>query len=150
MRAVVQRVAWARVEVDGETVGACGPGLLVYVGAAKADTESTAARLADRVAGMRIFADEGGKMNLSLAQRRDTAGEADVLAVSNFTLLGDASQRRPSFSAAAPYEEGRAHFDTFVRELRKQGASVETGVFGADMQVYSQADGPVTLVVDAE
>lgn len=136
--------------MEGEPVGACGPGLLVYVGAARTDTAHDAAKVADRVYGMRIFADEGGKMNLSLAQRQGAAVGPEVLAVSNFTLLGDPSQRRPSFAAAAPFEEGRALFEAFVQALRDLGASVETGVFGADMQVFSQADGPVTLVVGAE
>jgi D-tyrosyl-tRNA(Tyr) deacylase len=122
----------------------------VYVGAARTDTAHDAAKVADRVYGMRIFADEGGKMNLSLAQRQGAAVGPEVLAVSNFTLLGDPSQRRPSFAAAAPFEEGRALFEAFVQALRDLGASVETGVFGADMQVFSQADGPVTLVVGAE
>lgn len=131
-------------------MGECGPGMLAYVAAAKGDDGVAAVRLADRVAGMRIFADEHGKMNLSLAQVRRPGEAADILAVSNFTLLGDPSQRRPSFAAAAPFEDGRRLFEAFVAELRRLGARVATGKFGADMQVFSQADGPVTLVADAE
>jgi D-tyrosyl-tRNA(Tyr) deacylase len=148
MRAVVQRVAWARVTVDGRLVGACGRGLLVYAGAHRDDVPQNASRLADRIVGLRIFPDEHGKMNLSLAAVDDGRGEANILAVSNFTLFGDVSQRRPSFSSAAPFEVGRELFDALVQSMRVLGAKVETGMFGADMRVEALADGPVTLVID--
>jgi D-aminoacyl-tRNA deacylase len=144
VRLVVQRVAWAQVSVGGEVVGRCGTGFLVLAAAGRGDDAATARKAADRVWGLRVLADEAGKMNLSL---RDVPGTS-VLAVSNFTLYGDCSQRRPSFTAAAPYEEGEALFGEFVSELRRLGAAVETGVYGADMQVELQNDGPVTLVVD--
>ncbi len=147
MRAVVQRVARASVKVDGKTVGSCGPGLLVLVGAHKDDTEQNAAKLADRIAGLRIFGDEQGKMNLSFADV-DSEG-TQVLAVSNFTVYGDAMKsRRPSFVASAGYDDGERLFDRFVDELREKGIRTETGEFGAMMDVELLNDGPVTLVID--
>lgn len=160
MRAVVQRVSTAKVTVNGETVAEIGVGLLALVGAHKDDTDQNAKKLADRVAGVRIFNDADGKMNLSLSQlpvhRSAIAPPPDshssappsVLAVSNFTVYGDPSQRRPSFVAAAPYDRGKELFDAFVAHLRSLGVQVQTGVFGADMQVSLTNDGPVTLVVD--
>ncbi len=162
MRAVVQRVSSASVAVDGKVVGEIGPGLLVLVGAHKDDTEENAKRLADRIAGMRIFNDFDGKMNLNLADASvgspspptpsppEGRGGPDsgVLAVSNFTVYGDVSQRRPSFVAAAPYERGEELFGAFVAALRTLGVHTQTGVFGADMKVTLTNDGPVTLVVD--
>lgn len=148
MRAVVQRVAWAKVSVDGAVVGECGPGLLVLVAAAKGDRPAEAAKLADRVAGLRIFSDSDGKMNLSMSDLPESP-EAGVLAISNFTLYGDAlSSRRPSFVRAANYDDGEALFNVFVTELRKLVPNLNTGVFGADMQVELQNDGPVTLIID--
>jgi D-tyrosyl-tRNA(Tyr) deacylase len=144
MRAVVQRVASASVTVEGEVVGQCGVGLLVLVAAHREDVDAHASKMADRVLGMRIFPDEAGKMNLAL---KDVDG-AGVLAVSQFTLYGDASQRRPSFIDAAPFERGKELFDRFVSELRDRGAHVETGVFGADMMVSLVNAGPVTIVTD--
>ncbi|MGE0002310.1 MAG: D-aminoacyl-tRNA deacylase [Fimbriimonadaceae bacterium] len=149
MRVVVQRVAWAKVEVDGVTVGECGPGFLAFVGAGKDDTEASADRAADRVAGLRVMADDSGKMNLSLAAVRATEGN-QVLAVSNFTLYGDTSQRRPNFVQAAAAEDGKRLFDHFVEALRSTGLRVATGVFGADMQVTAQGDGPVTILIEVE
>jgi len=148
VRAVVQRVSRASVKVEGKTVGSCGPGLLVLVGAHKEDTEQSATKLADRIAGLRIFNDEEGKINLSLDQI-DNDGSAQVLAVSNFTVYGDAHKsRRPSFMAAAPYDEGERLYNTFVSALRDQGLNVEEGTFGAMMEVDLLNDGPVTLVID--
>ena len=148
MRAVVQRVSRASVKVEGKTVGSCGPGLLVLVGAHKEDTEQSAAKLADRIAGLRIFNDEEGKMNLSLDQI-DNDGSPQILAVSNFTVYGDAlKSRRPSFMAAAPYDEGERLYNTFVSALRDHGLNVEEGTFGAMMQVDLLNDGPVTLIID--
>jgi D-tyrosyl-tRNA(Tyr) deacylase len=144
MRAVVQRVSAARVEVDGEAVGSIGRGLLVLVGVARGDGETQACWLADKVAGLRIFEDDGGKMNLSV---EDVGGS--VLAVSQFTLLGDCRRgRRPSFTGAAPPEEADRLYQQFVARLRSAGLTVETGVFQARMAVHLVNDGPVTLVVD--
>ena len=107
-------------------------------------------KLADRVLGMRIFNDPAGKMNLALRDFPDGRGgfELEILAVSNFTVYGDARSRRPAFTASAPYEQGRALFDRFIGEARRLGSSVQTGEFGADMRVSLVNDGPVTLVVD--
>ncbi len=144
MRAVLQRVSWAKVTVEGQVVGQCGKGFLVFAGAHRDDTDADAAKLADRVVGLRIFNDEAGKMNLSLDQVQGT-----ILAISNFTLYGDAmNNRRPSFIAAAPFAEGERLFGTFVDEIRKRGAPAETGVFGAHMDVELENDGPVTLILD--
>lgn len=151
------------VSVEGKVVGEIGTGLLALVGAHKDDTEQNAKKLADRVAGLRIFNDADGKMNLSISSLplplREAEGEGAgggglrrppaVLAVSNFTVYGDPSQRRPSFTAAAPYDRGEELYNAFVQELRSLDVRVETGVFGADMQVELTNDGPVTLVVDA-
>lgn len=146
MRAVVQRVASASVVVEGEVVGSCGNGLLAFVGAHRDDTPDTARKLADKVAGLRIFNDEAGKMNLSISAL-DPRGS--VLAISNFTLYGDANKnRRPSFIEAAPFEEGKVLFDEFVNELRRLNVVVETGVFGAHMVVKAENDGPVTILLD--
>lgn len=150
MRCVVQRVSAATVAVDGREVGRCGFGLMLLVGVHKDDTAANAAKLADRVAGMRIFSDAAGKMNLSILQLREEGhDEADILAVSNFTLFGDTSQRRPSFGESAGFEKGQELFEAFVQELRGRGIPVQTGVFGANMQVSILNDGPVTLIVDA-
>lgn len=144
MRAVVQRVHWARVEVNSVIVGECGPGLLVFAAAHRDDTDANAAKLADRIAGVRIFNDREGRINRSL---KDIGGS--ILAISNFTIYGDASRnRRPSFGLAAPFEQGKALFESFITELRKLEVTVQTGVFGADMQVSLLNDGPVTIVID--
>lgn len=151
MKAVVQRVQWGKVSVDGAIVGQCGPGFVLLVAAGKFDTDSNAAKLADRIWGMRVFNDAEGRINLNLADYEQGSDKTkpNILAVSNFTIYGDATQRRPSFGAAAPYQEGERLFNVFVDELRKLGARAETGVFGADMQVELCNDGPVTLVVEA-
>lgn len=149
MKAVVQRVSSASVSVNGEVVGRCGLGLVVLVAAHRDDGERDAARLADRVFGMRIFPDREGKMNLSLKTLIDEGVGAGVLAVSNFTVYGDATQRRPSFAAAASFDRGRELFDRFVEELRTLGAPVATGEFGAHMEVELANDGPVTLILES-
>lgn len=144
MKAVVQRVSSASVEVDGKVVGSCGAGLLILVAAHRDDTDANAAKMADKIQGLRIFNDDAGKMNLSLA---DVNGS--VLAVSNFTVYGETSKnRRPSFIGSAPYEEGRVLFDKMVEELRDRDVKVETGIFGADMKVSLVNDGPVTVIVE--
>jgi len=150
VRAVVTRVTWARVSIEGHQVGACGPGLLVLVAAAKGDSDVEARRLADRVLGLRIFGDEAGKMNLALADLPPST-EPQILVISNFTLYGDAwSSRRPSFMRAAGFEDGNALYDAFVAALRERGLAVATGEFGGDMKVESLNDGPVTLIIDAD
>ncbi len=144
MRAVVQRVSAARVEVEGEVVGAIDKGLVVLLGVADGDGEREAIWLADKIAGLRIFEDDAGKMNRAV---QDVGGS--VLVVSQFTLLGDCRKgRRPSFTAAAPPEEADRLYQKFVERVRESGLRVETGVFQAHMSVHLINDGPVTLLLD--
>ena len=146
MRAVVQRVSSASVRVDGETVGACGRGLLVLVGARHEDTSESATRLATKIARLRIFPDDAGRFDRSLL---DTGGEA--LVVSQFTLLADSKRQkgtRPSFSDAARPQVAEPLIERFCATLRDLGVHVETGVFGARMEVELVNDGPVTIVMD--
>ena len=144
MKAVVQRVAEARVDIDGATVGRVGPGVLILVCAMRGDAEANAEALAGRIAKLRIFRDEAGRMNRSLL---DTGGGA--LVVSQFTLAADtASGNRPGFSAAAPPEEGERLYEHFVASLRATGTAVETGRFGAEMAVHLVNDGPVTIPIE--
>jgi len=148
MRAVIQRVLKASVEVNGKVIGQCGHGLLLLVGVHKDDTPAEAKRLADKIAGLRIFNDPEGKMNLSL---QDFDPNLEILAVSNFTVYGDArKQRRPSFMESASFELGSDLFDRFIVETKALGIKVETGEFGADMQVSLVNDGPVTIVLDVD
>ncbi|RYG27920.1 D-tyrosyl-tRNA(Tyr) deacylase [bacterium] len=147
MRAVVQRVSMANVMVDGREVGRCGPGLLLLVGVGTDDEPSTADWLARKVARLRVFSDTTGKLNESVLDRPE---ERDVLAVSNFTLYGDATKgTRPSFVRAMPGDRAEILFTRFVNALRAEGVSVQTGVFGADMRVSLVNDGPVTLILDS-
>lgn len=140
----MQRVRWAKVTVDGEVVGSIGPGLCVLVGVARGDSSVAAAKLADKVWGLRVFDDEAGVMNRSAA---DVGGA--VLVVSQFTLYGDTSRgRRPSWIAAAPPEEAEPLVDAVVEELHRFGATVETGRFRADMVVELANDGPVTVIIE--
>ena len=144
MRAVVQRVSRASVHIDGETVGSCGAGLAVLVGAGHEDTSETAERLAAKVAWLRIFPNEHGRFDRSLL---DTGGQA--LVVSQFTLLADTRKgNRPSFTDAARPEEAEPLVERFVETLRALGIQVQTGVFGPKMEVELVNDGPVTIVVD--
>ena len=146
MRALLQRVTEARVTVDDRTVGQCGPGLLILVCAMQGDDAETARKLAAKLAKLRIFKDDQGKMNRSLL---DTGGAA--LVVSQFTLAADTrSGNRPGFSTAAPPDEGRALYETFAAALAAQGIPTETGEFGADMAVSLVNDGPVTIWIDTE
>lgn len=145
MRAVIQRVARACVTVDGTTVGAIAQGLLALVGVAHDDGPTDVRYVAGKIRDLRIFEDEQGRMNRSLA---DTGGA--VLAVSQFTLYGDTRKgRRPSFDHAAPADAGRVLFDALVAELRAAGVEVETGTYRAHMQVELINDGPVTILVDS-
>lgn len=145
MRAVVTRVANARVEIGGQVNGAIGPGLLVLLGVGPDDGPGDADRLAEKVCRLRIFEDAGGKMNLDLAQ----AG-GELLVVSQFTLYADTSSRRPGFSRAAKPELAQPLYEAFMARCRALGFSVAHGEFGADMQVFSQNDGPVTIWLDTE
>lgn len=144
MRAVIQRVSTASVTVAGEVVGQIEQGLLVLLGVEKGDSETQADWLAEKIAGLRIFEDEAGKMNRSLA---DINGAA--LVVSQFTLAGNCAKgRRPSFDSAAPAEEGRRLYDYFVTALKSLHIPVATGIFQADMQVALVNDGPVTFILE--
>jgi D-tyrosyl-tRNA(Tyr) deacylase len=146
MRAVVQRVSSASVTVDGEIVGKIGSGLLVLVGIAHADTESTADYLCEKILGLRIFEDDAGKMNLSVQDIR-----GGVLVVSQFTLYGDVRKgKRPSFDAAARPEHANQLYEYFVRKFCDAGVKCETGRFQAMMKVALVNDGPVTILVDSE
>ncbi len=147
MRAVIQRVKEASVEVDGKVVGKIGNGILVLLGVGKDDTEEDMKWIADKVVNLRIFQDENGKMNLSLL---DIGGE--VLVVSQFTLYGDARKgRRPSFTEAAPPEKGKEFYKKFVEYLKeKYNIKVETGEFGTMMDVHLVNWGPVTILLDSK
>lgn len=145
MRAVIQRVAWAKVEVDGEVTGAIDHGLLVYLGAGKGDGDDDRAYVLSKVLGLRIFENDAGKMDKSVV---DVGGS--LLVVSQFTLYGDVKKgRRPSFDGAMPPEEAERAYDAFVREARAQDIRVETGRFRATMKVSSLNDGPVTIWIDS-
>jgi D-tyrosyl-tRNA(Tyr) deacylase len=146
MRAVIQRVSRASVRIAGEVVGQVGPGLLVLLGVTHADTPEQARWLADKIVGLRIFNDAEGKMNLALA---DVGG--GVLVVSQFTLHGDCRKgRRPSFVEAAPPEIAIPLYEAFIEAVKAQGVPVQTGRFGAMMEVELVNDGPVTLIVDSK
>ncbi len=146
MRVLLQRVARAKVTVDGRVVGEIGPGLLLLVGIRTGDTPKEADWLVQKCLGLRIWPDEAGKMDRSVV---DIGG--GVLAVSQFTLYGDASRgRRPDFIQAARPEVAQPLFDAFVQGLRQAGLPVETGVFGAHMDVELVNDGPVTLLIERE
>lgn len=145
MRALIQRVSSARVEVDGRITGQIGRGFLVLLGVRRGDTARDAAWLADKVWGLRLFEDAEGKMNLALG---DVGG--DLLVVSQFTLYGDCRRgRRPSYSEAAAPDEAQALYEEFVRRLQEFPARVEQGVFQAHMEVHLVNDGPVTVLVDS-
>jgi D-tyrosyl-tRNA(Tyr) deacylase len=146
MRAVVQRVANARVEVDGASVGQIEHGLLVYLGAGKTDTHEVVLPMAEKLETLRVFQDEAGKMSLSV---RDVGG--DLLIVPQFTLYGDVrSGRRPSFDGAAPPELALALYDGLCSALRSRGLRVETGRFRATMSVHAEVAGPVTILIDSD
>ncbi len=140
MRAVLQRVSRASVTVDGSITGQIGAGLLILICAMEGDTDAQADQLAAKIAKMRIFKDDAGKMNLSV---RDIGGAA--LVVSQFTLAADLRGNRPGFSTAAKPEEGKHLYEHFSSRLRAEGVPVENGIFGADMDVSLNNDGPVTI-----
>ncbi|WP_437828364.1 D-aminoacyl-tRNA deacylase [Sorangium sp. So ce1153] len=146
MRAVVQRALAARVEVDGQVVGAIERGLVAFVGAARDDDEADADHVANKVAGLRVFSDEAGKMSRALADVR-----GGVLAISQFTLFGDVRRGlRPSFDGAMEPVGAEALYDRFVAALRARGLEVATGRFRADMRVFVENDGPVTILIDSK
>lgn len=146
MRAVIQKVSRAKVSVGGETIGEISRGILVFLGVSDKDSESDAVYLLEKTTNLRIFEDDGGKMNLSLL---DIGGE--LLVVSQFTLYGDARKgRRPSFIRAAAPEKANGLYEFFVAEARRQIGKVETGRFQAMMAVELLNDGPVTILLDSE
>ncbi|MCY4379224.1 MAG: D-aminoacyl-tRNA deacylase [Candidatus Dadabacteria bacterium] len=145
MRTVIQRVTKASVSVDGKVVGSIGPGIVVLVGVEKDDSEKDIAYVAEKIAGLRIFEDSSGKMNLSI---KDTGGE--VLAISQFTLYGDCRKgRRPSYTRAAGGDFARQCYESFIAEIAERGIPVRTGIFGAMMDVHIVNSGPVTLLIDS-
>jgi D-tyrosyl-tRNA(Tyr) deacylase len=148
VKAVVQRISQGSVRINpgGSISGAIGRGLLVLVAAHRQDSEANVTKMADRILKLRIFNDQEGKMNLAL---RDLDPPGEVLIVSNFTVYGEtAKNRRPSFVESAPYERGEALFNQLLVQLRETGLKVETGVFGASMDVALVNDGPVTVILE--
>lgn len=145
MKAVLQRVRQSSVSVDGQTVGACGKGFMILLGVAEGDTETDAELLATKIVKLRVFEDENGKMNLSLG---DVGGE--LLVISQFTLLANYRHgNRPDFLASAKPDVANRLFEYFKELLRAEIPHVESGIFGADMQVSILNDGPVTIVMDS-
>lgn len=145
MKAVLQRVSRAAVEVDSKVVGSTGKGILVLLGVEKGDTQKDAEWMSEKIVNLRIFEDDAGKMNLSV---RDVAGE--ILAVSQFTIAGNCSKgRRPSFDSAAPPGEANELYEYFVEKVRQLKVPVQTGVFQANMQVSLVNDGPVTFILNS-
>ena len=145
MRAVLTRVKNARVEIGGAVHGTIGTGFLVLLGVHTDDTELQADKIADKICGLRIFEDEAGKMNVNPAD----AG-AELLIISQFTLFADCRSRRPGFTKAARPDTAIPLYERVIAQCRARGFHVETGEFGADMQVFSQNDGPVTILLDTE
>jgi D-aminoacyl-tRNA deacylase len=146
MRAVVQRVGQAMVEVEGQVKGRIDQGLLVYLGVGGSDTETDADYLCEKIIGLRIFEDESGKMNLAV---KDISGS--LLVISQFTLYGDCRKgKRPSFSSAASPERAIFLYEYFIKKSRERGLPVETGVFQAMMKVQSLNQGPVTILLDSQ
>ena len=145
MRAVVTRVKSASVEIDGKINGQIGRGYLILLGVGPSDTEDTAVKLADKICNLRVFEDDNGKMNRSLEQ---VGGS--ILVVSQFTLYADTSSRRPGFTGAAKPDAAIPLYERFMARCRERGFDVQHGEFGADMQVFSQNDGPVTILFDTE
>lgn len=145
MRAVVTRVKSASVVIDGAVHGSIGTGFLVLLGVHETDTEQEALKIADKICGLRVFEDENGKMNVN---PRDAG--AELLLVSQFTLYADCKSRRPGFSHAARPDTAIPLYELVIAKCREQGFTVQTGEFGADMQVISQNDGPVTIILDTK
>ncbi len=146
MRAVVTRVKNASVEIDGAIHGQIGQGFLVLLGVHVDDGPAEAAKIADKICGLRIFEDAAGKMNVNPTD----AGANSLLVISQFTLFADCHSRRPGFTMAARPEQAVPLYESVITQCRERGFTVETGVFGADMQVRSQNDGPVTILLDTK
>lgn len=146
MRAVVTRVKNASVEIDGRIHGQIGPGFLVLLGVHQDDAMAQAEKIADKICGLRVFEDDAGKMNLNPV----AANAANLLIISQFTLFADCHSRRPGFTEAARPDTAVPLYEAVIRLCRERGFHVETGVFGADMQVRSQNDGPVTILLDTK
>lgn len=147
MKIVIQRVKKCSLKADGEPFSEIGKGLLVLVGVREGDTENDAVKLVNKLVNLRIFEDMYGKMNLNIT---DFAVNGDILAVSNFTLYGDCRKgRRPDFIKAAKPDEANRLYEYFVQLLREQVDNVQTGVFGADMEIDMIADGPVTFIIES-
>ena len=146
MRAVVTRVKSASVEIDGKVCGQIEQGFLVLLGVHRNDTSAQAEKIADRICGLRIFEDENGKINVN----PQNAGAANLLIISQFTLFADCRSRRPGFIEAARPETAIPLYEEVIRLCRERGFHVETGVFGAEMQVFSQNDGPITILLDTD
>ena len=146
MRAVVQRVSYANVKVDGEIIGSIDNGIMVLLGVGTEDNENDIKYLSEKILNLRIFEDENGKMNLSLM---DIKGE--VLIISQFTLYGDCRKgRRPSFDKAGLPDEAKKLYERFIEVCGESGLKIQTGIFGADMKVSLLNDGPVTLMLDSK
>ncbi len=146
MRALVQRITYSTLKVDGEIIAKTGKGLIVYLGVKKGDSEEEVEYVAKKVAGLRVFEDEDGKMNLSV---KDVGGE--ILAVSQFTLYGDTKKGfRPSFFEAEEPNSANELFELFKEKLNANNVSVKSGIFGADMKIEYLNDGPVSVIVEKE
>ncbi|WP_133405445.1 D-aminoacyl-tRNA deacylase [Parashewanella tropica] len=146
MKAIIQRVSQAKVDVDQQTIGQIQQGLVVLLGVEQEDTPSTAEALAQRIINYRVFSDEAGKMNLNLEQIK-----GELLVISQFTLAADTSRgRRPSFSSAATPEQATTLYEHFIHYCQKQGITTQSGRFGADMQVSLTNDGPVTFILESK
>ena len=144
MRAILQRVSRAEVSVDGRTTGKIGRGFVVLLGVGRGDSEKDAEFIADRIIGLRVFADAAGKMNLAIG-----AVDGELLVISQFTLHADTSQRRPSFMNAAAPDEARRLYDYFLSIVKQRGGKIEEGEFGTYMKVNLVNDGPVTIILDS-
>lgn len=145
MRAVLTRVKYASVEIDGKINGKIGKGFLILLGVRQDDTEAEALKIADKICGLRIFEDENGKMNIN-----PTDAGAEMLIISQFTLFADCKSRRPGFSKAARPETAVPLYELVIEKCRSAGFKVETGIFGADMAVESLNDGPLTIILDTD
>lgn len=146
MRAVLTRVNYASVTIDGNETGKIGKGYLVLLGVHETDTEEQALKIADRINGLRIFEDENGKMNLNAHDAQCN----DLLIISQFTLFADCKSRRPGFTKAARPDTAIPLYELVIAKCRENGFNVQTGEFGADMKILSENDGPVTILLDTE
>lgn len=146
MRAVLTRVNYASVTIEGKETGKIGKGYLVLLGVHESDTEEQALKIADRINGLRVFEDENGKMNLNAHDAQCN----DLLIISQFTLFADCKSRRPGFTKAARPDTAIPLYELVIAKCRENGFNVQTGEFGADMKVLSENDGPVTILLDTE